>query len=488
MAQLEAARLSNEDIILALEHDSRFFINFFLAEQIIVPVADYQTEIFDLSVHADVEQLSLAVPRGHIKTTLAQLSTIHHFLFFDYSYTLYMSSTVGHSIACCNDIVDFLESDNFRAVFGECVFTTRQEGKGFFEFKLPSGKQCILKAFGAGQKVRGTLIKKRRPQFIVVDDLEDNDNIGTKELFMALKRWVYGPFKKCVDPFKHKWLWIGNMIQQMSMLYENHQSQFWYSVLYGCILEDGTPLWEDLWPIEKLQQDFLEYQENGMADVWFAEMMNMPMAGINAIIQSSEITYLPKVEERDAKIGFATIDLAISANEWSHQTVIAIHVWVEYLEKWQIVEVAVYKGIDPISLFREVIDICSRWGILLVGIENVAFQAALLPVFDHLARMEALEDFNFVPVPARARKTERIVTWAGLLRDGTYALTEGDFTVTQQLLAYDPTKKENDDDVIDACAHGCHMLANYTYEIWNQKTSKTQTPHIIQNSYQVSRI
>jgi len=485
---LENTRLSNKDIAYALEHDSEFFINFFLAEEIVVPVPKFHGDLLDLMVHTDVPQLSLAVPRAHAKTTLAQLAAIHYLLFTDYGYVLYMSSTSGHSVACVNDIVDWLESENFQRVFGVCEFHTRQEGKGFYEFTMPNGKKCIIKAFGAGQKVRGTLIKKKRPQLVIVDDLEDNDNIGNKDLFMALKRWVYGPFKKCTDPFKNKWIWIGNMIQQQSMLFENHKSEYWHSILYGCLLEDGTPLWPDLWPLDALRQDFAEYQSNGMADVWFAEMMNMPMAGINSIIDADQITYLPQQAYREPKIGFLTVDLAISKEAWAHATTIIAHAWIADVEMWQIVETKEFFGIDPIALFREVVTMGADWGFFVVGIESVAYQAALQPVFQHLCLMENIEGFSFVGCPARARKTERILTWAGLIKDRTYGLTEGDYIVTQQLLAYDPTKKENTDDTIDGAAHGCYMIANYTYEIWNQQDLLTAEPHEIQNSYAVSKV
>ncbi len=484
----EMARMSNKDIVYALEHNSEFLINFFLAEEATVAVPEFHSDIMDKMCHLQVKQLSLAIPRAHSKTTLAQISAIHHLLFTKMSYCLYMSSTSGHSVACVNDIIGWIESDNFVRVFGETEFHSRQEGKGFYDFTLPTGKRCILKAFGAGQKVRGTKINRRRPQLIIVDDLEDNDNIGNPDLFMALKRWVYGPFKKCVDPFMNKWIWIGNMIKQQSMLYENHQSEFWYSVLYGCILANGKSLWPDLWPLDALRRDFAEYQEAGLADVWFAEMMNMPMAGMNAIIKASEITYLPKVVPREQELGFMTVDLAISNETWAHKTAVAVHVWVPEMEVWQIAFTNSWRGMDPIMLFRELVALGETWGIYLVGIESVAYQAALQPVFDHFCLLENIEGFTFVGVPARARKTGRIITWAGTLKAAKYALTQGDYEVTQGLLAYDPLKKDNDDDTIDCCAHGTTMLALYQYEIYTQKQGEKREPAKAISGYAATRV
>ena len=490
MSELGSAQLTNHEVVEALHHNSEFFINFFLAEEVKVPVPEFHVELMDLMIDSDtVEQLSLAVPRGHAKTTLAQLTAVHYFLFSDFSYILYMSSVAGHSVACCNTIVDFLESENFRRTFGEVVFQTKQEGKGFYEFTMPNGKQCILKAFGAGQKVRGTLIRKRRPELVIVDDLEDNDNIKTQELFNALEEWFLGPFYKCVDQFKSKWIWIGNMIKVESMLYKNSKSEFWHSRTYGCLLADGTPLWPDLWPLEKIRKDFLKYAERNKIGIWFAEMMNQPLAGENAIIDAEDIHYLPAAIPRENEIGFLTIDLAISDKEWAHKTVIAAHVWIADRECFQIAETRAFTGIDPISLFSEVISMGQVWGLYLVGIESVAYQAALQPVFEHLCLINRVEGFEFVGLPARQQKQFRIVAWASMVKSKDYALTEGDYHVTQQLLAYDPTKKENSDDTIDACAHGVTMINKYKYQIWNQKTlAEGREEHRQQNCYQVSRV
>jgi hypothetical protein len=54
--------------------------------------------------------------------------------------------------------------------------------------------------------------------------------------------------------------------------------------------------------------------------------------------------------------------------------------------------------------------------------------------------------------------------FCAVLRQGVWALVEGDFEITEQLLAYDPLKKHNDDDLIDACSMGppavkIHMAA-----------------------------
>jgi len=484
---MQPVRMSIEDMRKSLKHDARFFINFFLGDLLTVPVPDLHPELFNLMTEDSIKQLILAVPRGHAKTTIAKLTAVYYFLFTDYKYILYMSNTSSVSVPCVNDVVGFLTCDNFVNVFGEVKFSTQQEGKGKYKFTLPNGKKCTLLAFSAGQQVRGTNIDNTRPQLIIVDDLEDNDNIATKELADKLKRWFYGPFKKCTDPLKNKWIWIGNLISENSMLYSNIKSDFWHSRLYGCIKEDGQPLWEGLWPMDALKQDYAEYEEIGMADVWFAEMMNMPMAGIDGIIQAEEITYAPRMEMNDSKIGFITIDLANSEESWAHETVIAVHMYDEDGEFWQIVQTEGYKGMDPVKLFPLMMQAAQDWGIYVVGIENVAYQATVAPVWEHFCLIDNIQGMQFVGIPARSQKFARLVLWCGLLKTAAYRLTQGDFAVTQQLLGYNPKKKENTDDTIDACAHGIWMIRNMTYQIFNQRLESKYGLAKIQSSYETSR-
>jgi len=279
---------------------------------------------------------------------------------------------------------------------------------------------------------------------------------------------------------------LGNMISQQSMLYENCQSDFWHSRRYGCLLANGTALWEDAWSLEKLMVDYAEYQEVGMADVWFAEMMNLPMASGAGLIEAEEITYKPAIEPRNHPIGFLTVDLAISEKAWAHKTVIAVHSWVDE-EFWQIAETHEYTGIDPIALFYEIIRIGQEWGYYAVGIESVAYQASLQFVFPHLCLVDQIEGFEFVALTATNRKIERLAPWAGLLKKGEYALTEGDFGITQQLLEYNPTKKHNTDDTIDACAHGPQMINSFWNVIFDSVHKVEEIKQESQSVYQLER-
>jgi len=82
---MEQVQLGTQEIKLALEHDSEFFIQFFLGEELLFPVPEFHVENLDLMVLREVPKLALAIPRAHAKTTLANAkaasvsSDIYHF-------------------------------------------------------------------------------------------------------------------------------------------------------------------------------------------------------------------------------------------------------------------------------------------------------------------------------------------------------------------------------------------------------------------------
>lgn len=493
---MQQVQLDKPNIKLALEHDPEFFIQFFLGQELTFPVPPFHKTVFRKMVAPDIKRFCCAIPRDHAKTTLAKLAVVHYFLFSHYRFILYLSNTLSIAVPAANDVISFLESDNCVSVFGPLEWMTRQDGKGIYKFRL-NGKLCYLRAMGAGQQIRGINVDNKRPQLAVVDDLEDNDNIATEPLFMGLKRWVYGPFRKALDKFDNKIIWLGNMISQQSMLYENCQSDFWHSMLYGCLLEDGTALWPDAWPLDKLIEDYREYQENGVADIWFAEMMNMPMALGNGIILAEEINYKPVVEPRTYKFAFITVDLAISKKERAHKTVVAVHALIDPAESisgtleepwWQVVNIDGFHGIDPIALFDVLIEKAQTWGAYVIGIENVAYQDSLQYVYPHFCVQQGLEHIEFVPLAAKERKVNRIAPWAGMIKKGEYAINEGDFPITQELLAFDPSKAENKDDYIDACAHGPQMLARHSHLVWREITGEDANDSGVKSITQISGV
>jgi hypothetical protein len=67
-----------------------------------------------------------------------------------------------------------------------------------------------------------------------------------------------------------------------------------------------------------------------------------------------------------------------------------------------------------------------------------------------------------------------------------WAINDDDFFITQQLLNYDPKKKDNDDDIIDMCAMGQIMIDTYLSDLM---FSNPQIHHSSgQSLYQIAEV
>lgn len=467
-AETTQAQMGIMETVHALRTNPEFFIQFFMGDELTFDVPEFHKDTFALMVSDVAPRIAAALPRGTAKTTLARLAAVYKWLFSDQRFIIYVGSVHSGAAESCKTIVDFLQCDNFRSIFGECKFTVYQDSRGFYKFDLPyydaqgilKTKFCILRAIGAGQKIRGTNIDNVRPETAIVDDLEDDENTETKEQRLKVKKWFMGPFVKAMTRRNPKIIFIGNMLSNQSLLFQFCEKLAgWHSIRYGIIKSDGTLLWPELWSLEAIRADFLEYQQLGLIGQWFAEMMNMPIPDGNGLISQEDLKYRPAIMPGQQEYCFITVDPAISQKTWADETAIAVHACAPDL-KWQVVDFVKGK-FTPDFLFLLLVDMCTKWQTRVVGVELAGYQAALKYLFDVLMQVHK-QSFSVYEVPHRNKsKLERIAAWCGLIRKDQWALTEGDYAITEQLLQYDPAKKENVDDLIDACSMGVTMTTLY---------------------------
>ena len=450
--QFEVAELRE-----ALRTVPEMWFHFLLASSLTLPVPAFHIDIFRLLITFTVERFALAVPRGHAKTTIVKLAVVWYFIFSPIRFIVYCSNTTAVALDEVRDIINFLECDNFRAVFGDVEWEKKDGTTGLYIFKI-MGKRCIIRALGAGQQVRGLNIDNQRPELLICDDAEDDENSSTEGQRNKFRRWVYGPlFKACARHSKK--IWIGNLVSANCLIHSFCESPYWTSVKYGCILENGQPLWPEMFSLEFLHADFLEYQQAGMMAKWFAEMMNMPVPEGMGLIRADEIGYKEVRTPGDIDHGFITIDPAISKKVTADKTAIVVHGLCE--GKWQIVDYFTGK-VGPIELIRHAIALANYWRVRVIGVESVAYQAALQDFFTYYLAQHQQFGMEVVPLYASGvRKAERITAWAGWIKNGDYFLSAAENQATTQLLCYDPSKDENDDDLIDACAYGPQMISTH---------------------------
>lgn len=483
------------DVISRLRSDGEFFIEFFLADELSSPVPGFHVEIWQLLTNTAMQRVLLAIPRDHAKTTLSKLCVVWYFLFTNHRFCVYLSNTNTIAKNACKDIMNYMKSSNFRSVFGDIKIEKESETDSLwmFELTMPDGKvkKCILRAIGAGQQMRGINIDNQRPDMAVVDDVEDNENTDSELLQKKLDKWIFGPFIKALARRK-KIIWLGNMLQKTSLLARLSQNPRWNPIVFGCLVEDSEgnirPLWPERWPMQELMEDFQEYVAMDLTETWLCEMMNMPGFKKNGFDPGS-IRYEAKPLPDNCLATFLTLDPAFGEKEANDDSAIVAHAIVEDGPP-MVVDYIVGK-FDEYTMLDNMLVLAYRWGAWIWGIESIAAQRVLITLFTVLLATKRLNhQVEMLPLTAGKGdpKIQRIRAWVASMKGGEYAVFEGAIEIFTQLMAYNMTKKSNKDDLIDSCAYGPQMLANYEGIIMNQALGNELESNQAQTGMEVASV
>lgn len=461
---------SRGEVIERLENDGEFFIEFFLHEELTSPVPFFHYgEIWPLLTNTAMQRVLLAIPRDHAKTTLSKLAVVWYFLFTNHRFCVYLSNTNTIAKNACKDIMGYFDSPNFIATYGRIKITKASETDSLWQFEIPMPngrvKNCILRAVGAGQQMRGINIDNQRPDIAVVDDVEDNENTDSPILQKKLDRWIFGPFIKALARRK-KIIWLGNMLQPTSLLARLSTRPNWNPVVFGALVKDVAtgllrPLWPERWPLQELIEDFQEYREMGLVETWMCEMMNMPGHGVDGFtIESLNFAPLPNTDEIQA--AWLVLDPAFGENASNDDSSITVHVLPDHGVP-MVVEHRTGKYREE-QLFDLMFELGLKWNAWVWGIEAIAGQRVLIPFFQLLLATKLMNhQVEMLPLMAGKGdpKIARIKAWVALMAKKEYAVYEGAVEIVTQLTGYNMKKKSNRDDLIDSCAYGPQILQNY---------------------------
>lgn len=454
-----------------------FFIEFFLAEQLDMPVPEFHSEIWSLMTDEEKERVLLAIPRDHAKTTLAKLVVIWYWCFTSHRFCVYLSNTNAIAKNACKDIIEFLSNPNFVAVFGKINMIKASENESLWIFDLPTGhgrtKRCILRAIGQGQQMRGINIDNQRPDIAVVDDVEDNENTESELQQKKLDKWIFGPFLKALAR-KKKLIWLGNMLTKKSLLARLSRNRRWNPVVFGALIKNAVtgvlePLWPGKWTVEALKEDLKEYKDNGLLETWMCEMMNMPGHGQDGFTVDM-IHYKPQPTPEMILASWITVDPAFGQKAHNDETAISVHALLRGDEIPMTVQI-VHGKFTELEMFIQILALAEYWNAWTWGIEAVAAQKLLLTLFDIFLMQRQMHGL-VVMIPLMSGKGDpkvsRIKAFVNLMKNEEWAMYEGDIDFTTQLLDYNVKITNQEDDIIDSAAYGPMMLAEFKQLIMAQ--------------------
>jgi hypothetical protein len=450
--------------------DINFFAGLCMPEVCVFPLPSFYIAIWQILVNRSPEDLrkllrfALGLPRGHAKTTFIKILICWMIVYDKVNFALIICANSDLAELLLADIHDILSSPNLTSVYGNWAESLAIDSADTKKAAYHN-RSVTLIARGWSAGVRGINIQNQRPDLIFCDDCQTRKNDESPTERDNLLKELVGTIFKAIAPFGARYIiYVGNMYSDECILNKFRKSRSWISMITGAILENGTPLWPELFTLEDLMESYYHDEELGLAHVWFAEIMNDPKNIALSLLPHP----IPDSDQEGDIIqpdgAFITIDPA-GFRKTSDDNVIAVH--YKFDNKGYVVQTV--RGImDPSQLILEAFRLAALHNCSLIGIEDVGYQQTLGFWVQHFLKEFNIKDINVVPLRPHGRSKEtRIRLFIAELYKRTYFLhspeTRRDYTWQASL--YKIGKKDNKDDLLDAIAYGVDVRNEYWHLI-----------------------
>lgn len=188
------------------------------------------------------DNLAAAAPRGNAKSTIVSFALpIWAAVYKKKHYIVIVSDTASQADDFLVNIRDELEENELlRHDFGD------QSGDVWTQSDLITSGDVRIQALGIGKKIRGRRYKQWRPDLIIGDDLENDENVASPDQRKKNLSWYTKALSKAGDERTDKIL-IGTIIHYDSLLAKTLKNPVYMSKKYQAVIKwSSSPLW-GLW-------------------------------------------------------------------------------------------------------------------------------------------------------------------------------------------------------------------------------------------------
>jgi len=416
---------------------------------------------------AGFDRLAIGIPRGFTKTTVMKLFVLYCILFTERNFILVVCRTARLAENFLSDVADMLDDPNIKATFGDWRLNLEQDTQGQKKFSF-RGRNLVLAAIGADGSVRGINVKNRRPDVILMDDMQSWDNAASPVLSDELLTWMTGTLMKAASKFRCLYVFVGNMYPfPGSILRKLKQNKAWTSFIAGGLLADGESIWPELQSKEQL---LLEYENDlamGKPEIFLAEVLNDDTASGKSGVDVTQLKPCAADLLNDLPQGkFIIID---PANDKKHSDSTEI-IYFEIFDEIPVAVERICGQLSPGDCIKFALQLAIRRNCKLIAVESVAYQYSLLYWFNQIATQFNIVGIEFVELYTKGmRKNSRIKDMLGLLMTGKLLVAEQLFNaVIYQIVHWNPLKTDNVDDLLDVLAYAYQVIDQYGHMIAEQ--------------------
>ena len=363
------------------EQDIEEFGKFFFPHHLRLEVPKFHREIYQL-FQSEEKRIAIGAPRSFAKSTLTDLVYLAWVIVSQKArFILLISDTYSQAVLFLEALKAELEAnEKLIGFYGKLKSDSWSEGE-----IITNG--IMIKALGAGMKVRGLKYRESRPDCIVCDDLENDELVENKERREKMERWFNGALIPCLDK-NGKIIIIGTILHYDSLLFKllcPDKYTEWHKNTYQAIQKDGSLLWEEHLNQAELNIIKRQYIEKGQGYLFYQEYQNDPISDENRKFKLEKIKYYEDKEIEGRLLAhFIAIDRAYSTEKTADATGIVV-IAVDLENRWYIKIAERFRGEEQ-ALINKIFDLKNFFNPDKIGIEQKAFKYTLKPTLENEMR------------------------------------------------------------------------------------------------------
>lgn len=301
---------------------------------------DFFAELQEVIDNGVSDQVVYAAPRGNAKSTCVSFALpLWCCVYQKKHYIIIVSDTSTQANDFLTAIRNELEENELILTdFGDLVGDTWNQSEVILT------NDIRIQALGSGKKVRGRRYKQYRPDLIIGDDLENDENVASEEQRHKMFTWQTKALAKAGDERTDK-IFIGTILHYDSLLAKLLKNPTYKSRIYKAVIQfSKSPLWNE-W--EHLITNLEDVNRLNTAKAFYEANKKAMLDGTEVLWEGKEDYYnlmVQRVSEGPASFSSEKQNEPLSDDERRF-----LREWIQYYDDDELVGKKLYVAgvVDP---------------------------------------------------------------------------------------------------------------------------------------------
>jgi hypothetical protein len=352
-------RIASHEVLFAHRHN--------------LPTAPFQREIIT-NFHGLHPRIVCEAFRKAAKSTIAEETLIVGAALVEFKNALIIGASYDRACERLESVKHEFETNEML----EQVFGPLRSDATWSTDKIILSNGVVIQAKGAGQSLRGVKHHAQPPDFVIIDDLEDEESVRTPQMRREMLRWVYKTLIAALVK-EARIRFIGNRLDPEAVIVRIANDLEWKHLFYPIKYRDKNGSWAATWPdaydLPWCDRKEMELSRLGLHEDWNQEYMCSADTPEARIFRPEHFERIVKPRTRIWEATWAMVDPARSVGKRSATT--AIPVW-SYLGSKIIVWDCLIGHWLPDEIISKIMTMDEDYRPVAIGIEEDALNQFIL--------------------------------------------------------------------------------------------------------------